>query len=128
MLVIVAIMMAAQADGFTCFNTGDAQTCRSIDGSTYVERRLGEQVVRQGTDADGRSWSEYERRVFDGTRTEGSDSAGRTWASQCSPRSGTTGIGRDGQPIFIPPRPPRPTTPTNGQAVAGTTERESVCG
>lgn len=110
MLSIIVAMLAMQANGLTCFETGDVRTCSAPDGSTYLERRLGDQVVRQGNGADGSKWTEYEQRVFDGIRTEGLDDKGRHWASQCNPRSGTTGTGRDGQPIFLPPRSRRAET------------------
>ena len=104
--LVLMLIAPLQSTAPTCLGSNDTVDCRSADGSTYVERRIGDQVVRQGTDPDGNSWTEYVTPVFDGTRTNGSDSSGRTWTQQCNPRFGTTGTDRDGKSIFIPP-PPR---------------------
>jgi hypothetical protein len=72
MFVIVLLMgIALQADTPICSGNGDERNCKSEDGSTYIERRLVDQVVREGTAPDGSSYTEYITRVFDGSRLEG---------------------------------------------------------
>lgn len=115
-MIWLLLTLAAPIQTNDCIGTADTIDCRTSDGSTYIERRIGEQVVRQGTDRDGRTWNEYVTPVFDGTRTEGVDSAGHTWSQQCNPRFGTTGSNRNGGAVFIPPAPSRPTQ--NGQPAA----------
>lgn len=105
MLTLLLLSLALQSDAPVCAGTNDERNCRSSDGSTYIERRLVDQVVRQGTARDGSTWTEYLTRVFDGTRLEGSDSNGHRWYQQCNPRYGTTGTDRNGNDVFIPPQP-----------------------
>lgn len=118
-MIWLAILLTAaqQADTPTCVGSSDTLDCRAPDGSTYIERRIGDQVVRRGTDRNGKEWTEYVTPVFDGTRTSGYDSSGRTWSQQCNPRFGTTGNNRAGNSVFIPPVPQRPSAngeqPTN---------------
>jgi hypothetical protein len=104
MFVIVLLMgIALQADTPICSGNGDERNCKSEDGSTYIERRLVDQVIREGTAPDGSSYTEYITRVFDGSRLEGVDSTGHHWSQQCNPRFGTTGTDRTGKTIYIPP-------------------------
>lgn len=105
-MILLAVLLAAQADPHTpvCSGTADESNCRSEDGDVYVERRLVNQTVRQGTLANGTSWTEYLSRAFDGVRLEGSDSTGRHWSLQCNPRYGITGIDRNGNTVYVPPR------------------------
>lgn len=103
------MLAAATQSGTDCIGTADTLDCRAADGSTYIERRIGDRVIRQGTDRNGRTWTEYVTSVFDGTRTEGVDSSGRTWAQQCNPRTGTFGKDRNGNDVFVAPPPARPT-------------------
>ena len=116
-MVFLALLLGAamQTGTPSCSGTEDERNCRSDDGSTYIERRLVDQVVRQGTTADGATWTEYLTRVLDGTRLEGSDSNGRHWAQQCNPRFGTTGTDRNGVTIFIPPQPRASTASTENR-------------
>ncbi len=107
MFVMMLVMgIALQADTLTCSGNDDERNCKSEDGSTYIERRLVDQVIREGTAADGSTYTEYITRVFDGSRLEGVDSAGHHWSQQCNPRFGTTGTDRTGKTIYIPPPVP----------------------
>lgn len=103
MILLAFLLVAGQTETPSCIGTNDTLDCRSPDGSTYIERRIGDQVIRKGTDSNGQSWTEYVTPVFDGTRTVGTDTSGRTWTQQCNPRFGTTGVDRNGQPVFVPP-------------------------
>ncbi len=104
MFVMMLVMgIALQADTLTCSGNDDERNCKSEDGSTYIERRLVDQVIREGTAADGSTYTEYITRVFDGSRLEGVDSTGHHWSQQCNPRFGTTGTDRTGKTIYIPP-------------------------
>ncbi|MGI4730139.1 MAG: hypothetical protein ACRYFW_00140 [Janthinobacterium lividum] len=114
-MVLLALLLASQAQPLICSGTVDERNCRSEDGSTYVERRLVDQIVRQGTLPDGTSWTEYLTRMLDGERLEGSDTRGRHWVEQCNPRFGTTGTDRNGKSIYIPP-PPRVPKAEEGKA------------
>ena len=113
MILLPLLLAAGQTDSPVCVGSNDTIDCRSPDGSTYIERRIGSQIIRKGIDSNGQSWTEYVTPIFDGTRTVGTDSSGRSWTQQCNPRFGTTGIDRNGQPVFVPP--PRPVPAQNGQ-------------
>lgn len=101
--LVLTLLVSMQSASPNCLGSNDTVDCRSEDGSTYVERRIGEQIIRQGTDPQGNKWTEYVTPIFDGTRTEGSDSSGRRWTQQCNPRFGTTGTDRNGNMVFLPP-------------------------
>lgn len=107
-MIWLLLLMASQTAAPQCLGSANALDCNETDGSRYIERRLGDQVVRQGIDQRGNTWTEYVIPVFDGTRTTGVDSTGRTWARNCNPRYGTTGNTRTGETIFIPPQHARP--------------------
>lgn len=117
MIWLLLLMSTPQATAAQCLGSDNALDCSAPDGSRYIERRLGSQVIRQGVDQRGNTWTEYVIPVFDGTRTSGVDSTGRTWARHCNPRFGTTGNTRTGETIFIPPPPP-PRARSDGQATS----------
>jgi len=105
-MIFALLILALQtgANEWDCSAPGSVRTCRAPDGSTYIERVVGNRVIRQATDADGESWTEYVTTEAGGTRLIGQDASGRTWAQTCSPTSGTRGSGRNGESVYIPPR------------------------
>lgn len=103
MILIAALLLLAQAEEPACGGGTGIRDCRFADGSTYVERRLGERVVRKGTTADGQSWSEYVYPTAAGWTLAGSDSAGLSWYQSCSRTVGIRGTNRNGRAVFVPP-------------------------
>jgi hypothetical protein len=57
MIVLAVILAGLQAGTPVCSGNVDERNCRLEDGSTYVERRLVDQVVRQGTTPTGEIWT-----------------------------------------------------------------------
>lgn len=111
-LIFVLAAQSVDRTEYSCAGTDTTLDCRGPDGSTYIERKLGDnRLIRKGTASDGRTWVEYVTRQFDGTRTQGEDSSGKTWFQQCSARFGTTGTDRNGNPVSRPPRYRRPPQP-----------------
>ena len=111
LFTILLTLAAMQGNEYSCAGTDTTRDCRAPDGSTYIERKLGDRLIRKGTSPNGDSWTEYVTSQFDGTRTQGVDSTGRTWFQQCSARMGTTGTDRQGNAISRPPRPSRKRQP-----------------
>jgi len=107
LISILLILAAPQGAEYSCAGTDTTRDCQAPDGSTYIERKLGNRLIRKGTAPNGDTWTEYVTQQFDGTRTQGVDSSGKTWFQQCTARSGTTGTDRAGNAVSIPPRPPR---------------------
>lgn len=103
-LALLMIVLQADASELNCSAPGSVRTCRAADGSTYIERVVGNRVIRQATDANGESWTEYVITEAGGTRLIGQDASGRTWTQNCSPTSGTHGTGRNGESVYKPPR------------------------
>ena len=103
MIVLAALLGVAQAADPACGGGQGIRDCRGSDGSAYIERRLGERVVRKGTTADGRSWSEYVSPAPGGWTLAGSDSKGLTWYQSCNRAFGIRGTNRFGKPMFVPP-------------------------
>lgn len=106
MMISALLMIALQAGAseLNCSGPGSVRTCRAADGSTFIERVVGNRVIRQATDANGQSWTEYVITEAGGTRLLGQDGSGRTWTQNCSPTSGTRGTGRSGESVYKPPR------------------------
>lgn len=97
-VMLLLALAAMQADGkkLLCGAPGPVRSCRGEDGSTYIERRIGERLVRKGMTSDGQSWTEYVTRNFDGWRLQGEDSRGTRWYQACSVRGGVRGTDRTG--------------------------------
>lgn len=105
-MIFALLMTLLQADvsELNCSAPGSVRTCRAADGSTYIERVVGNRVIRQATDSNGESWTEYVITEAGGTRLVGQDASGRTWTQHCSPTSGTHGTERNGESVYKPPR------------------------
>jgi hypothetical protein len=109
-MILISILLALasqQSEEFVCSGTDTTRDCRAPDGSTYIERKLGDRLIRKGTAPNGDSWTEYVTKQFDGTRLQGVDSSGKTWFQRCSARTGTVGTDRQGDAVSRPPRIPR---------------------
>lgn len=113
MMMLAAFPAAPQAEiRMHCSSPGSVVSCRGDDGSTYIERQVGARRIRQGTDAAGHRWTEWINEESDGTRTLGEDDRGRTWARSCRQGFGTRGTDRQGNQVYVPPRPaPMKTVP-----------------
>ncbi|TCP87580.1 hypothetical protein C8J42_10941 [Sphingomonas sp. PP-CE-1A-559] len=100
-VVLILALAAMQSDSstLTCGGSGLVRNCTAADGSTYIERRIGQRLVRKGTTSDGQSWTEYVSQNLDGWRLQGEDSTGAQWFQMCNPRSGIRGTDRSGQPF-----------------------------
>jgi hypothetical protein len=104
MLMNVAFFLAAgQSAEPVCGGGVGIRDCRSADGGSYVERRLGPRVVRKGTTADGASWTEYVSPAPAGWTLVGSDSAGLSWYQSCNVAVGIRGTDRFGRAVFVAP-------------------------
>ena len=111
MVPLLLMLAAGQVDAsMHCSPAGSFSTCQGDDGSTLTERRSSAQLIREGNDGHGYTWTEVVFNELDGTRLRGKDSRGRTWEQYCTPGFGTRGTDRFNNPIFIPPvkLPPQP--------------------
>jgi hypothetical protein len=118
MFTAILLVAAIQVDesSVRCTGPGSVRTCHTSDGATYIERVVGNRVIRQATDAEGNSWTEYVITEAGGTRTLGQDSSGRSWTQVCSPTLGTRGLNREGRSVQAAPRalPADPAVATSG--------------
>lgn len=100
--ILIVIALQSSSSELICGGTDSVKNCRAVDGSTYIERRIGERLIRKGTTPTGDSWTEYVSRNLDGWRLQGEDTRGGRWFQSCNAQSGTHGTDRNGRAFSRP--------------------------